>query len=125
MHYLPNLPPAVSREVFATLCTSLPPPENDTPEARVERDDTAMAAVAALHPADAFEAKLAADIVAAEAMVMDCRRLAYEHRSDLTATLRCRAQARGTMREMRGLLRELRCMQAERDKALAEMHPAA
>jgi hypothetical protein len=125
MHSLPNLPPAVSREVFATLCTSLPLPSEDTPENRAERDDTAMAAVAALHPADAFEAKLAADIVAAEAMAMDCRRLAYQYRDDLAASLRCRAQANSTMREMRALLRELRRMQAARDKALNEMHPAA
>jgi hypothetical protein len=125
MHTLPNLPAAVAREVFATLCGSLPPPVIDTPETRADRDDTAMAAVAALHPTDAFEAKLAADIVAADASVMDCHRLAAQHGSDLAATLRCRAQATATMRQMRSLLRDYQRMQAEREKAEAAMHPAA
>jgi hypothetical protein len=125
MHTLPNLPAAVAREVFATLCGSLPPPVIDTQEACADRDDTAMAAVAALHPTDAFEAKLAADIVAADASVMDCHRLAAQHGSDLAATLRCRAQATATMRQMRSLLRDYQRMQAEREKAEAAMHPAA
>jgi hypothetical protein len=49
----------VSREVFATLCAR--PSPVDTPDARAERDDIAMAAVGVLQPADAFEAKLAAE----------------------------------------------------------------
>ena len=56
----PALPATVSRVVFAELCARLPPPPVDTPEARAERDAVAMDAAAALHPADAFEAKLAA-----------------------------------------------------------------
>ncbi len=51
MHALPNLPASIAREVFAALCASLPAPAADTPEARGGRDDAAMAAVAALHPA--------------------------------------------------------------------------
>jgi hypothetical protein len=119
------LPATVSRVVFAELCSRLPPPPVDTPEARAERDAVAMDAAAALHPADAFEAKLAAMIVAAEAQVADCQRLAVQYRNDLAAALRCRAQATSAMREMRALLRDYRRMQAERDKALNEMHPAA
>jgi hypothetical protein len=84
-----------------------------------------MDAAAALHPTDAFEAKLAAQIVAADAQVDDCQRLAVQHRNDLAITLRCRAQATSAMREMRALLRDYRRMQAEHDKALNEMHPAA
>jgi len=119
------LPATVSRVVFAELCARLPPPPVDTPEARAERDAVAMDAAAALHPADAFEAKLAAQIVAADAQVADCQRLAVQYRNDLAVTLRCRAQATSAMREMRALLRDYRRMQAERDKALNEMHPAA
>ena len=125
MDSLPNLPAAVSRVAFATLCTSLPRLAVDTPENRAARDEAAMIAVAALHPADGFEAKLAAEIVAADAWVMDNHRLAAEFRNDTAVTLRCRAEARCMMREMRSHLRELRRMQAERDKALAAMHPAA
>ena len=101
MHTLPNLPATVSREIFATLCASLPAPAADTPEDRAARDETAMAAVAALHPADAFEAKLAAEIVTADAYVMDSLRLAGQYRDHLAATLRCRAQATSMMRQMR------------------------
>jgi hypothetical protein len=119
------LPATVSRVVFAELCARLPPPPVDTPEACAERDAVAMDAAAALHPADAFEAKLAAQIVAADAQVADCQRLAVQHRNDLAATLRCRAQAISTMREMRSLLRDYRRMQAEREKSEAELHPAA
>ena len=61
MHTLPDLPDSVAREVFATLCRTLPAPATDTPEARAVRDEVAMDAVAALHPTDALEAKLAAD----------------------------------------------------------------
>jgi hypothetical protein len=125
MYSLPDLPAAVSRVAFATLCASFPRLAIDTPENRAARDEAAMIAVAALHPADGFEAKLAAEIVAADAWVMDNHRLAAEFRNDTAVTLRCRAEARCMMREMRSHLRELRRMQAERDKALAAMHPAA
>ena len=125
MQTLPNLPPAIAREIFANLCASLPAPVIDTPDARAARDEAAMAAVAALHPTDALEAKLAADIVVAEAYAMDSFRLAGEFRNDFAATIKCRAQANATLRQMRSLLREYRRTQAERDKALAAMHPAA
>jgi hypothetical protein len=125
MHTLPNLSGSIAREVFATLCRSLPAPIPDTPEARASRDDVAMAAVAELHPTNAFEAKLAADIVLAEAHYADSLRQAGEYRGDLAAINRCRALAMGMLRQMRGLLRDYQRMQAARDKALAAMHPAA
>jgi hypothetical protein len=56
MHTLPNLPRSVASKVYASLCDLLPQPRIDTPEARAE---TAMAAVVALHPADASEALFA------------------------------------------------------------------
>jgi len=60
MHTIPSLPAAVSREIVAKLCASLPPPAIDTAEARAAREADAMEAVAALRPADAFEGRLAA-----------------------------------------------------------------
>ena len=125
-HGFPSQPSRrLSRVAFATLCASLPRLAIDTPENRADRDEAAMIAVAALHPADGFEAKLAAEVVAADAWVMDSHRLAAEFRNDTAITLRCRAEARCMMREMRCHLRELRRIQAERDKALTAMHPAA
>jgi hypothetical protein len=125
MRLLPNLPASVSREVFATLCGSLPAPVIDTPETRAERDSTAIDAVAALHPADAFQAKLAADIVAAGAYAGDSFRLAGEHRNDVQITLRFRALANSFLRQRLALLRDYRRMQAEQAEALAENHPGA
>jgi hypothetical protein len=125
MSALSHLPAAVAREVFATLCAILPPPIPDTPEARASRDELAMAAVAALHPSDAIEARLAADIVAAEAFATDCLDLARAYRNDIAATLRCRAQAAALLREMRGLLRDYRRMQAEQENAETATNPAA
>jgi hypothetical protein len=125
MHALPGLPASVSREVFATICASLPPPATDAPEIRADREDTAMAAVAALHPADAFEALLAVRIVVAEANAVDSIALSMQYRNDLAATLRCRAQASAMMRQAQSALRSLRQMQAAREKAETEMQPAA
>jgi hypothetical protein len=125
MQTTPEFPASIAREVFATLCASLPRPLTDTPESRAARDEVAMAAVAALHPTDALEAKLAADIVLAEAYYADSLRLAGECRGDLVVTDRCRARAIAMLREMRALLRDYGRRQAERDKALAAMHPAA
>lgn len=92
------LPATVSRVVFAELRADLPPPPIDTPEARAERDVVAMDAAIALQPTNALEAKLAAQIVVADAYVSDSFRLAAEYRSDLSVTLRCRAHANSFIR---------------------------
>jgi hypothetical protein len=114
MFTLPHLPPSVAHEVFADLCATLPPPAHDTAEARENRDILAMAAVADLHPADAFEALLAAEAVTANAFAKDSLRLATEHRDDFTKTVRCRAQACAMMRQERQALRTLEDMQKAR-----------
>jgi hypothetical protein len=125
MFTLPNLPPSVAREVFANLCATLPPPATDTEEARVSRDIAAMSAVAALQPADAFEALLAAQAVVADFFAGDCLRLATEHRDDYVKTVRCRAQAVTMMRQMQRALRTLKQMQAERLAAIPAAAPGA
>jgi hypothetical protein len=123
MYNLPNLPPCVAREVFANLCADLPPPVTDTTEAREMRDNLAMSAVAALHPADAFEALLAARAVVADFYASDSLRLATEHRDDYAKTMRCRAQACAMMRQMRQMLRTLEQMQAARRAAIPAAAP--
>jgi hypothetical protein len=122
---LPNLPPSIAREVFSTLCTSLPPPATDTAEARDARHETAMAAVAALHPADAIEALLGVQIVAANAHAMDSLRLAVQPGVDPDAARRCRAQASSMMRQMQSGMRALERRQAAHEKAEAALQPAA
>src|SRR6478735_10181390 len=122
MHTLPNLPPSIVRELFASLRESLPDPAIASPEARAAREDLAMAEIAALHPADAIEGELAVQVVAAGAWAKDCLRLAREYRNDLAETVRCRAQAMTMMRQMQTALGRLERRQATREKAEAEMH---
>ena len=122
---LPNLPPAVARHTFHTLVSALPPPVPDTPEDRTARDEDALAAVAALHPADAFEARLAARIVAADSHAMDCLRLAIQPGMDPLDVRRCRSQANSMMRQSQSALHALQRRQAAREKAEAALNPAA
>jgi hypothetical protein len=124
MHSLPDLPDSTAHEIYARLCRSLPHPTPDTPEARAARTDDAMAAVASLYPTDPFMARIAADIVALEAHATDSFDQATHLRADLAGTQRCRAQAISMLRQMRNLWRDYRNVQAERDKAFNEMHPA-
>lgn len=98
-----TLSPSISREAYARLCSSLPPPVPDTPEARAACNDIAMMAVADLRPATAYEARLAVDIVAADAHAMDSFRLAAQHADELAVVFRCRAQAAAMMRQHRSM----------------------
>lgn len=119
---LPNLPAAVASEVFGTLCSLLPAPVAGTREAR---EETAMAAVAALHPADAFEAQLAAQIVAADAHAKESLRLAVQPGQQPQEIRRHRSEAVTMMRQMQGGLRILQRRQAAREKGEAAMNPGA
>jgi hypothetical protein len=128
MHTIPtlsNLPPAIAREVFANLRSALPLPVPDTAEARAAREEAAVAAVAALDPADAFEAQLAAQIVGADAQAKECFRLAVVPGTTPEAAHCHRAQAAVMMRHMQSGLRMLERRQAAREKALAALQPAA
>ena len=120
---LHNLPAAIAREAYASLSGTLPPPATETPETRAARDDEAMAAVAILRPADPFEARLAVDVVTADAHAKDCLRLAAKYSNDVTTALRCRAQFAVMMRQMQSALRTLQRMQAARQKTDAASAP--
>src|ERR1700693_2277466 len=56
----PRPPGSNYREIYALVCSMLPPSPDDTPDTRAARERGAMDAVTALNPADAFEARLAA-----------------------------------------------------------------
>ena len=122
----PNLSGANYRETFAYLCSQLPPPPDGTPaEASAERERRAMDAVVALTPMDAFEARLAARIVAMDDHAADSLRLAGLHPDDAMEIRRCRAQAASMARQSDAALRSLLRIQATREKQEAAMHPAA
>ena len=121
----PDTPAANRREIFARLCSELPPSVADTPDLRAKRDEDAMDAVVALHPDDAFEARLAVRIVAMDAHAGDSLRSAGLAVNDPMEVRRCRAQAASMARQADAALRSLLRIQAIREKQLAEKHPAA
>ena len=112
------------RETYAYLCSQLPPIDA-SPDAVAARDRGAMDAVVALNPYDAFEARLAARIVAMDAQAADSLRLAGLAVNDTAEMHRCRAQAVSMSRQSDATLRLLRRMQSDREKQEAALHPAA
>jgi hypothetical protein len=95
------LSPAARHEYYAELGNALPPPVNPTPEYRQRRITTAIEAFEALHPGDAYEARLAVDIVLSGAHAADSLREAGLFCEDYAKRTRCRAQAASLMREER------------------------
>src|SRR5579884_1637377 len=71
-----RLPADAYYHLVRTLRLALPPPPTDDPEDAVRRDHAAVARIAALVPANAAEAELAAQFVAASEYWKDCLRLA-------------------------------------------------
>src|SRR5271166_7020033 len=114
---LPKLPPAIARHTIFLLLESLPPPLSDAPEERAARDEAAVASLAVLKPADAFEARLAARAVAADARATECLRLASVPKMHPDRVDQCLRQANAMMRASEAALRSLHAMQAVREKA--------
>jgi hypothetical protein len=111
---------AAYHHLIHTLGKSLPPPSPDTPEARFQRDQAAIAQIAALCPANAAEAALAAQFVAASEQAMDCLRLTHAPETPGNATLKCNAQAASMMRQAQSAMRTLLRVQAARQKQNAD-----
>jgi len=113
------------REYFAELCRELPPVPDEDPEARAARQNSAMDAVVALHPDNAFEARLAVRIVSTDAHAADALCSAALAAGDPERVRQCRAQAASMARQSDAALRALLRIQATREKQEAAMHPAA
>src|SRR5271163_3965943 len=111
-----QLPPGTYYELVHTLCLTLPPPLTDCPEDLARRDHSAIARIAALCPANAAEADIAALYVAASEQWKQC--LHFAQQSDPTSywAQKCRAQADSMMRQSQSALRLLLRMQAARQK---------
>src|SRR5260370_32715367 len=73
-----KLPADAYYHLIRTLCLTLPPPPGAKPgpDALAQRNHAAIAGIAALVPANAAEANLAAQFVAATEQWKDCLRLA-------------------------------------------------
>ena len=79
-------------QLVYTLTDLLPPPLGDTPEALRTRNHAAIAKVAALLPANANEADLAAQCIAARAQAEEILRLIRQHAGDILLVMRLNAQ---------------------------------
>jgi hypothetical protein len=91
-------------------------PPTDSPDDLARRNHAAIAAVAALCPANAAEAILAADFVAASEQGRDCLRLAQLPETTPEMAAKCRAEARSMMREAKSAVRLLVKLQEVRRK---------
>jgi hypothetical protein len=108
------LPKATYYQVVHTLRGLLPKPIADTPEDEARRDLAAIAHVASLLPANAEEAHLAAQYVAASAWALDCLRLARQYPGDTPHFLKCTAMCVSMMRQARAWRRALMDAQTTR-----------
>ncbi len=98
-----QLPRDIYYQIVHTLRGALPPPITASDEDLAHRDNAAIGAVACLLPANAEEADLAAQFVAANAQAMECLRLARVQCGGLSPwVLRCTAQSANMMRQARG-----------------------
>jgi hypothetical protein len=88
-------------EYYDELARALPPPFSDEPDLRQRRLITAIEAFTALRPGDAYEARLAVQIVLCGAHAAECLFEASMYREDFTKRSRCRAQANSLLREER------------------------
>ena len=114
------LPQEAFTEIILVLRAGLPSQLTEPPAELERRTRAAMAAVGALLPATAFEGRLAAQAVVADAWAMDCLRLARERQLELEVARRCQLQAASMMREGKSALRALEKLQAARRKREAD-----
>ena len=111
-----QLPRDTFHQVIHTLCAALPPPVSDSPEDLIRRDNDAIARVASMLPANADEAHLAVQCIAAQAQATDCIRLARRHDIDTALVLRCNTLSLAMMRQASAARRLLLRVQAIRQK---------
>src|ERR1700735_2611833 len=87
----PRPPGSNYREIYALVCSMLPPSPDDTPDTRAARERGATHDATALDPEDAYEARLAARIVGRDAHAPDGLRSAGLDAADPAEMPRCRA----------------------------------
>jgi hypothetical protein len=94
-------------EYYAELGSALPPPVIDKPEYRERRITTAVETFEAFRPGDAYEARLAVQIVLCGAYAAESLRAAGVYQQDFAKSSRCYAEAASMMRQERATKRIL------------------
>lgn len=108
-------------DVIQSHCEALPHPANETPEARVRRENAAVAQIASLLPVNADEANLAAMYFLASARSRDCfRRADALAESDPKNAARCESLGATLLRSARAMRSHLDRAQALRRKREAD-----
>src|SRR5437763_13452072 len=111
-----RLPADAYYHLVRTLCLTLPPPLSDNPDDLARRNRAAITRIAALVPANAAEADLAAMFVAASEQWKDCLRLSQLPETPPQMAAKCRAQAISMMRQAQSAMRLLLKLQETRGK---------
>ncbi|HUD58327.1 MAG TPA: hypothetical protein VMQ99_02390 [Acetobacteraceae bacterium] len=111
-----QLPKDVYYQLIHTLRAGMPPPVTDAPEDLVRRDNDAIARVAAMLPANADEAYLAVQCIAAQADAMNCLRISHQPGIDDKLAAQRAAKASGMMRQADATRRLLLRIQSDRKK---------
>jgi len=111
-----NLSPEVYDHIARTLTGLLPPPLDDSPEALLDRDRAAIAKLAALLPANANEADLAAQCIVSQAQAEDILRLLRENAGDAALVTRLNGQYGSMLRTSLAAHEQLMRVQAVRRK---------
>jgi hypothetical protein len=106
------LDPGFVGEMLNTLAATAPAGEADPDAAGAARREAARIAFEALHPADAAQAMLAAEIIAIHRAVMDCLRRAMLPDIELASMLRLHAAAASLGRMLNAARRALAASQA-------------
>ncbi len=119
-----ELDPGFLDHVLDTLIETIPAGDDDTGQTRAARRQVAGMAVQALCPADAFQAMLAAQAIAAHHAIIDAFSRAMQPDLAPAMAARLRANAATLARMMQATLRTLRQQQAEASDDTAAPQPA-
>ena len=125
MYPIPNVPDSLARQIYADLLKYLPLPPDDTPEARLNRDSRAMAAIAALIPENAAEAEIAITAIATDFHAKHALAAASQPNLTIDALKNLLGMTASMSRQSQNAIRTLRLMQAERRKLENALYPAA
>jgi hypothetical protein len=107
-------------QLIHTLSGCLPPPRTNSPEDRIRHENAIIARIASMLPANADEAHIAGQCIAAQAQSDECLRLSQVHIADERLFMRFTALSVGMMRQSNSARSLLMRVQAQREKREAD-----